>query len=431
MTLRRIFSRLLGDRAGSALPVLGLAIGVIIPAAGAAVDYSVATDTKARLQSALDAALMAGARDQTANWTQTAAAVFTSAYSGRGTVPTPTFSVQSGVYSGTVSTSVSNSFVKLVGFNSTTISAANSVSLDGDNACILTYDKGAALTDQGLTFNGSPNVAMSGCSIRSNTTLQCNGHATGATASIAAGTAGGCNNPRSNASVVPDIYAALASNISSTCSTRPGTTWTTGGNVPAAPAVTKATLTGASYTEYHVCGDLTLSGTGTLFGTSTGADTVIVVENGKITMAGDADVQAPRTTFVLTGNNLNPATINFPNGNGHGAVLTVSAPTSTDTPWRGVAIYQDPRLTENVHTTVGEIDEVWGPGATLKVDGLVYMPNATLTINGNAGMANATCTKYAIGKMVLNGSADLNFSQSAQSCTTLGMKQWLGLHYTR
>jgi hypothetical protein len=417
MTLRRIFQSLLGDCAGSALPVLGLAIGVIIPAAGAAVDYSVS-------------ALLAGARDQTANWTQTASAVFTSTYSGRGTAPTPTFSLQSGVYSATVSTSVPNSFVKLVGFNSTTISAANSVSLDGDNACILSYDKGAALTDQGLTFNGAPNVSMSGCSIRSNTSLQCNGHGTGAMASIAAGGAGGCNNPRSNASVVPDIYASLASNITSVCSTRPGTTWTTAtGAVPAAPAVTQVTRTG--YTEYHVCGDLTLSGTGTLAGTSTGGDTVIVIENGKITMARDANVQAPRTVFVLTGNNLNPATINFPNGNGHGAVLTVSAPTSTGTPWRGVAVYQDPRLTENVHTTVGEIDEVWGPGATLNVDGLVYMPNATLTINGNAGMANATCTKYAIGKMVLNGSADLNFSQSAQSCTTLGMKQWLGLHYTQ
>src|SRR5262249_21738910 len=156
--------------------------------------------------------------------------------------------------------------------------------------------------------------------------LNCNGHSGGASASIAAGTASGCSNPKSNAKAVPDIYAVFAGNITSRCgAVRVGATWTPG-QPPGSPAMITVNQTG--FVEYHVCGDLTLSGNGALTGSAPTTDSVIVVENGSVTMAGNAEVSAVRTAIVLTGNNSYPSSINFPNGAGKAATLSLSPPTS-------------------------------------------------------------------------------------------------------
>jgi Flp pilus assembly protein TadG len=61
---------------GSVAPLLALALVPIIGSVGAAVDFSRASDVRAKLQAAVDAAVIAGAHDGTANWTQTALNVF-------------------------------------------------------------------------------------------------------------------------------------------------------------------------------------------------------------------------------------------------------------------------------------------------------------------------------------------------------------------
>jgi hypothetical protein len=138
---------------------------------------------------------------------------------------------------------------------------------------------------------------------------------------------------------VPDIYAELAVNITKQCSAWPGVTWVPG-TVPPSPKV--VTLMKPTHTEHHVCGDLTLSGSGDL--TGGGADTVIVIENGRLILDGNASIQTSRVAFVLTGDNTKPSEIEFPNGNGHAASLTLSPSTGVNNPWRGVSVYQDPAL---------------------------------------------------------------------------------------
>jgi hypothetical protein len=308
---------------------------------------------------------------------------------------------------------VPTAFVLIAGFKQIPVRAATSAIVSQpDNSCILTLDQGQPLTDQSLTFNGSPNVALTGCTIRSNTSLRCNGHDTGAKASIAAGSVSGCSNPQPNAIVVPDIYKPLASNIAKQCSAWPGATWTPGA-VPPAPKV--ITVNKASYTEYHICGDLTLSGSGSL--TAGSADTVIVIEKGSLILASKADIRADRVTFVLTGDNTKASAIEFPNGKGKAATLSITPSLGTSNPWRGVSIYQDPALTNAV-------DENWGPGATLNVDGVVYLPNANVTIHGNPSSNSPLCAKFVINTLTSDGSVNLN--QTAQGCASLGVQQWAG-----
>jgi len=98
---------------------------------------------------------------------------------------------------------------------------------DADNSCILTLDKGAPLSHVGLLFGGAPNIQLKGCSTRSNTSLNCNGHGSGAAYSIASGSASGCSNVRSYARVLPDIYEHLAAQITKECGgSSSGVNWT-------------------------------------------------------------------------------------------------------------------------------------------------------------------------------------------------------------
>ena len=111
------------------------------------------------------------------------------------------------------------------------------------------------------------------------------------------------------------------------------------------------------------------------------------------------------------------SSIDFPNGNGHASTLSLSPSTGGSNPWRGIALYQDPKLTVSV-------DESWGPGATFNADGVVYLPHANVVIHGSSGSNNSRCTKLVVNSFTTNGSVNLNFAQTNSGCTSLGMKQW-------
>jgi Flp pilus assembly protein TadG len=409
----------LGDlarsRDGSVVPLLGLALIPLVGAIGATVDYSRANGVKASLQATLDAAVLAAAKDGTSNWSQTASAVFNgNAVTKSGSsVNAPTFAFDgSNTYSGQASATVPT-VLSLLGFSTLNVNVSSvAMTSNTDNSCILTLDQGKPRSDVSLTLNGAPVVNLSGCSIRSNTSMVCNGHNGAATASIAAGTTSGCSNPQNNADVVPDIYAPLAKNITPLCGgSRPGATWTAGASPP--KGVIVASMSG--YTEYHICGDLTVSGNGYLISPG-GSDSAIVIENGSLNVDDSAAISTSRTVIVLTGNNQYASSINFPNGKGHAASLSLSPPTGSD-PWRGVSLYQDPALTSNV-------DDTWGPGATFNADGVVYLPYANLIIHGSSASNNAQCTKIVVNTFTTDGSVNLNFAQTTIGCTSLGMKQW-------
>jgi hypothetical protein len=168
-------------------------------------------------------------------------------------------------------------------------------------------------------------------------------------------------------------------------------------------------------TQHHVCGDLTLSGSGSLTGSTPSTDTVIVVENGSLIMANNASITATRTAFVLTGNNSVSSAVEFPNGNGKEATLTISPPTNSTNPWAGMSIYQDPALTTGVNAD-------WGPGANLAANGVVYLPNSNLTLRGNAGSSAVTCSKLVVNTITVNGSVDMKRTSAA--CASLGVKEW-------
>lgn len=413
---RDLAGRMAQSSDGSISIQFALTVIIIIGLVGGGIDYARATRVRVTVQSGLDSAVLAGAKDGTPDWSTAAERTF------NGNIDTamlagasPTFTIDSeGTVTGAITAPVATTLTNAIGFKLVNVSAYSvaKAQQDVDNSCLLSLDQGGDTTDDALTFNGAPNLNFSKCTIRSNTSMRCNGHDGGSVQSIAVGSADGCSNPKTRRASVVDIYAPIASNITKLCGTaRPGATWG-----PASPPANAIVVTKATYTEYHVCGDLILTGTGYLTGATPTSDSVIVVENGTITVDDNSNVSTKRVALVLTGNNSYASSLIFPNGKGKAAVLALSPPITRGDPWRGISFYQDPALTNNV-------DNDWGPGTTLNPDGIVYLPHSNVTISGSAASNIDNCTKLVTNSMRTNGSVDLRFGQSS-GCEALGVTQW-------
>src|SRR5215831_503471 len=68
----------------SLVPIFAVALVPIVALVGTAVDYSRANNIRSQMQNALDAAVLAGARDDTASWTQAAQNVFNATFQPTG-----------------------------------------------------------------------------------------------------------------------------------------------------------------------------------------------------------------------------------------------------------------------------------------------------------------------------------------------------------
>lgn len=414
------FARFRKDKNASLAVVMGLSMIPATGFAGAAIDYSRAMRAADQLQIAIDAATLSGAILALSNREDRSKAVFNANISDLmpGAPATATFATKhdpaiGSIYVGTARATIETAVMKVMGINSITItSRSNALFGTGDNSCILTLGGELDLDDETMTFNGSPNINLAGCTIRSNKSIKCNGHSTGAIASIAAGNVTNCPNPASNAGIVPDIYAAAANNIEKKCGAIYGSVSWDGTSVPTGGDV--MTFSRPGYKEIHVCGTLKLTGTGTLAGTGSSEDTVIVVENGNIEVTDGADLKALRTTFVISGDNPN-GKFEFPNGNGKTAKLNVSSSVASGNPFAGIAIYQDPRSSQIVSAT-------WGPGASLIVDGINYQPRTDLTLGGVAETGSSQCSKLVTYSFRINGAVSLK--QDATGCKDQQVSQY-------
>lgn len=414
---RRAFKRFIGDRRGSIAIQFAIAMVPITAVMGGAVDYTRAGRVRADLQSSLDSAVLAAVKLKPEEaWSQRAADVFAAnAPAGYEAAQANFVRLDDGSVRGNVSAVVTTELVNILGINQINV-GVTSVAASGENygnSCILALDAGASLSSDGITLNGAPNINLNQCTLRSNTSLRCNGHDSGAIAAIGAGSSVGCNNPVSNANVLPDLLAPVAANITKKCgSVVSSTTWTAG-TIPASVI----TVDLSDRTEYHVCGDLTVTGNGYLTGSAPTKDRVIVIENGSLTIGDKSTLSTSRTAIVFTGNNTRSSSITFPNGNGKASSLTLSPPTTEGNPWRGISLYQDPALTLGV-------DHNWGPAATFNPDGVVYMPNSNLLMRGNSGSGLSGCTKVVVRTLRTNGAVDLQYTQNAGVCADLGVDRF-------
>jgi Flp pilus assembly protein TadG len=155
------------ESGGSLLPMFALTMVPMMGMVGAAVDYSRASGVHTGLQAALDSAMLAGARDGTANWSNVALSVFNANLPDRGaSVAAPTFIKNpDGSFSGSVTANVPASFLKLMGTSSIPTLAQSKAVLSGSTAqqfCVLALSSNAQPAVK-LTGNASIDIDAPQC----------------------------------------------------------------------------------------------------------------------------------------------------------------------------------------------------------------------------------------------------------------------------
>ena len=270
--------------------------------------------------------------------------------------------------------------------------------------CILAL-AGSGAT--GIKSNGGSNADLNGCNVMSNTGATCNGHNLQANVGDAHGTDNGCGVAQnSHVATISDPFSGLASNIpANTCSSYP----TEPTNKNGSPLPSSNQLSGSySFGSYKVaCGDQQLVGDTTI------NNSVLVIENGQLDTNGYT-LRGTGLTVVFTGTNGGNYT-HAPTG---GGTLDIAAPTSGS--WSGVAIYQDPSLTNGVDISAA------GNSPTWDISGLVYLPHASVNFAGAVSKSShgAQCFELAVDNITINGTADI-FANDNQ-CKSAGLNQTSG-----
>ena len=286
--------------------------------------------------------------------------------------------------------------------NSLSISSSSYVDLTGATSYCLVALAGSGA--QGITSNGAPNANLQGCNIMSNTGMTCNGHNLNANEGNAHGTDNGCGNiENSNVRAVSDPYSYLASDIpGDTCNgSYPQESGKKGSPLPSSNQLSGSYFWGS---QEVLCGDQQLVGNTTI------NNTVLVIENGQLDTNGYT-LTGSNLTLVFSGSN-SSSYQHTPTG---GGVLDIAAPTSGT--WSGIAIYQNPALTNNVNVSAA------GNSPTWNISGLVYLPHSTVTMSGavNKSSSGATCFELVVDNITINGTGSI-FANDTQ-CNSAGLNQ--------
>jgi Flp pilus assembly protein TadG len=407
---------------GASIVFIALTLPALIGALGLAVEISYWRLHQRGMQNAADTAAIAAATNGTSSYVAEAKALATQYgfQDGSGQVavavtnPATAAGCAANCYKVTITDQVPLFLSQVVGYQgdtavnnqrvSTLTASAVATSTTAYGYCILAL---AGSGKQGITSNGAPNTNLNGCNIMSNTGSTCNGHNLNASVGDAHGTNNGCGNiQKSNVPTASDAFAQLASKIpSDSCSSYPQEP--SKKNDPALPASNQWSGTYTTSGVQVVCGDQQLTADMTL------NNTVLVIENGQLDTNGFT-LHGSNLTIVFSGSNSNKYQ-HIPTG---GGTLDIAAPTSGN--WSGVAMYQDPSLTQNVDISAAGNTPTWN------ISGLVYLPHATVTLSGavNKSGTGQSCFELVVDNLTVNGTGSI--FQNDTQCAAAGLNQTRG-----
>jgi Flp pilus assembly protein TadG len=422
----------LGNEDGASIVVIALTLPALIGAMGLAAEVSYWHLNHRAMQNAADAAAIAAATNGG------------SAYAAEGQAVAAQLGFQSGTRNVTVTVSnpataagcAANCYVvaisdqvplflsQVVGYQgtatvngqpaSTIASSAVATSAPAYPYCVLALGSSGK---QGLRTDGSPNSNLNGCNTMSDTTATCNGSNLNANFGDAVGTNKNCGVvANSNTASVSDPYAKLAAKIpTNTCA----------GSPPYPQEPNKGSLPSSNlwsgtsnFNGYRVvCGDQQLTADTIINASSSG---VLVIENGILDTNGFT-LTGTNLTIIFSGSNAgNYQHIPTDTSSGGSGTLNIAGPTSGD--WSGVAIYQDPSLTNGVDITAAGNKPTWD------ISGLVYLPHSSVTLSGaiNKATGGFSCFDLVVDNVTINGTGSI-YRDNTQ-CPQAGLAQPTGGH---
>jgi len=362
--LSNLLREFLRSRDGNLSLTLALVAIPLIGAIGMAVDLSKANDVKARLQKSLDAAVLAGVAQVSAQQVSTATAVFNGDYVAKyAAASTPAFTQNAdNSLSGTASTSVSVSFLGVLGISSVPVTAA-ATAMPGaqpvSNVCILLVNQ---LDYQALLVNSGAQITAPNCEIHVastqspaaifNTTLNVKRICIKGSTIIKNG---GANPPAvTSCATISDPFAGkLPAVTAGTCTYQ-------------SPLSGNVTLNPGTY-----CGGINFNGSGTL----TLNPGLYVLKSGSMILNSGWTVNGSGVTFYFADQG---SYIQF-NGN---VTANLSAPTSGS--YANILIFEPTGL----GNTQLAINGTSGSSFT----GLLYLPSRDVTINSVSNVSSNSIT---------------------------------------
>jgi len=299
--------------------------------------------------------------------------------------------------------------------------------------CVLAL--ASSHTSPAIQTNGAPTANLNGCNSMSYTGSNCNGHNLGIGISFTVGsTNSGCgakqltNQPQLQP---PDPYLSqIQTNINNFpandgCNnnypqeTHQGNHYSLDASTQPrnlANLVVGNTLDLGAGNNF-VCGDQLLTGDVTV-NTPLGQSSVLIIENGQLDLNQHTFKTSPGSalTIVFTGSNTGGYThAPTDNSNGSGGVLDITPPTTG--PWAGFAIVQDPNLTNGVDIASA------GNRPTWNITGLIYTPHATITLKGEIDKSTngAKCVVMVADNFQISGTGGI-LKSDIGNCKGAGLK---------
>jgi Flp pilus assembly protein TadG len=365
-TVGNLFREFHRANQGNIAVIFTIAAIPLIGAVGTAVDYSKANDVKSRLQSALDAAVLAGATQPSAQQISTASAVFSGDFNGQYDATATASFVQNanGSLGGTASSSAKVSFLGVFGISSIPLNATSTAMLGAQaktSVCILLVK---ALDSQALLVNSGAQITAPTCEIdvlstqspaaTFNTTLNVQNICIKGSTIIKNG---GANPPaQTGCAAISDPFAGKLPAVSVGACDYNGQPYNPG----------SVTLNPGVY-----CGSTNFNGSGTL----TLNPGLYVIENGAMIFNSGWTVTGSGVTFYLVDQN---ATITF-NG---GVDANLSAPTSGT--YANILMFEPTGLSNSSLPINGSSGDSFA--------GLIYLPSRDVTINSVSNVAANSVT---------------------------------------
>src|ERR1043165_5378508 len=390
LALRQSCLHLARDREGSVAAMFALALVPVIGLVGAAVDYSAANSARTNLQAALDAALLAGAKDGSANWTTAALNVFNANLNAKlARNVTPTLQLTSTrAYTGRVTAMVRTNFLGVMGVSGINVGVSGTATVPpstGAYYCVMALNR-TALSALELTGNASITINAPKCVIQVNSSnsraVTLNGNTyiksvencfVGSVSTV--GNASLSPAPNATCKPIPDPFASYPRPSVGACDFN---NYQLSGNKT-------ATLQPGVY-----CGGMTFSGPVDV----TFAPGLYVIKDGVITETGGT-FTGNGVSFFLTGYNTSLQL------SGQANCPLVAA---ANGPLPGFAIFLDP---DGPSGLAGSFSSLSGQ-SELYFEGIVYLPKQQVTVSGNASaFAPSPYTSYIGDTLRFVGNGDL------------------------
>jgi putative Flp pilus-assembly TadE/G-like protein len=371
---------------GQVMVLASMALVIIMGFAALAVDVGMLWSQRRQMQTAADAGSLAGATALRYNQSYSSAAADTLKLNGftngqNGVTVAVNNPPTSGTYSGdskyvevVVQQPEPTYFLRVLGYNTTTVSArAVSSSITSPN-CIYALDpiaSGAIHTDGG-------DVLTSSCGVIADSTSSTAITSSGAVTAPAVGVVGNYSGTVTVTTGTKKVITGIASLGDPLAYEQPPTVGVCNPTYPSGVNVSSGTVTLNAGTY---CGGFTVSGSAILK-LNAGS---YVLKGGGINLSGNATLSGTGVTIYNTGTASTYKPISMLNDNG---TVNLSAPTTG--PLTGMLFFQD-------RSIVSAADNVLGGGAG-KLEGALYFPTTSIMLN--AGQSTNAAYTIVVAKTI-------------------------------